>query len=386
MKEKKVLILETVKVHWLAVISSIEMFKHAGWATSVYSSKSIRMKSTLLSKKCQKDNMWYSNTLFNLAFILFFKKFDLIVVSSSILNFKHKSGLKSFTRNTLKAIILIFFFLFCGRRQIIIQSIFFPSQVFEFKSKTKSVILKFLTQIMVKLMATSISGYNVIGDVVKKRLMIMKYTSKPIFNYYGTYFDSSIVKYPKKENRQLKITITGRIDQRRRDYSWVEKIKEEYRSKIQIILLGAIHSSEDKSVIRHFNDLGFEQPSFINGEFIEKENFEKCVLEADILILPTYNYNEDNEDVTYRGLGIFQDVIRYGKMVLTRKNTQVDTKKSESCLLYQDNKELCEMIYKLSDDYDYRKKIIQKGIDNASKFTLDKIGYVEEIERHLFNL
>ena len=78
-------------------------------------------------------------------------------------------------------------------------------------------------------------GINVYSSLIKDR--IRDRVNKKIFVAPNAYFKKNI-QLKNDSNNKLLVIIPGRIDTRRRDYDWIDKIPNNLSTKIEIIFLG----------------------------------------------------------------------------------------------------------------------------------------------------
>ena len=120
----------------------------------------------------------------------------------------------------------------------------------------------------------------------------------------------------KEENKnKLLVVIPGRIDIRRGDYDWIEKIPTDLSSKIDIVLLGKARTENDMNYIKALSDKGFVQTIKSVGQLIEKRIFDNYINSADILFVPFRELNHKLRKFD-SNLGPYFDSIRFGKPLI----------------------------------------------------------------------
>jgi hypothetical protein len=376
---KSVLIMETTSAHWRNTENIALVFKNSNFNVDLYVNSTISNSLIPTINHHRNIKLFKANT-FNLMRVLFIQNYDLIIFSSSILTFKyHSANFKRFFNLALKGLLIITFINYKSNKIKLLHSLFMAEQI-TMKPKSRSYLLNKLGIKVNLLFRKRVDGYNVFGDILMNDLKQKYDLHKPVFMAPSSLFRKDLLSnFNSKINRNRVIVIPGRIDSRRRDYSWIRLIDENLAKRIRIILLGRTRSEMDFAIISEFSEKGLMQPHFVNGDFINRDDFENTMLEADFLLFPMKINSNMKESDTRRDFGPFSDAIRYGKTIITPKSAIVDKQKSKSCLYYTDDLQLIEILNRIVNDKNYIKSLKQRGITNAESFLPEKSNYVNEV-------
>jgi hypothetical protein len=177
-------------------------------------------------------------------------------------------------------------------------------------------------------------------------------------------------------NNLLKIVIPGRIDTRRRYYSWIEKIPSCLKKRIQIVLLGRVNDERGSKIIQKFEELGFPQPIARSGEFIKNKVFKKEIETANFLFAPfihpvTIDRNSSS--------GSLFDSISYGKPLILPSHQPIPPEIKDNIITYKNDDDLVDILKLYVND---PKKVFhdtEKAVNNSKKFSIDQLTYFNEV-------
>ena len=169
----------------------------------------------------------------------------------------------------------------------------------------------------------------------------------------------------------------GRIEERKNVANIVntfEILKEQYKIPHKLILAGKPGFGYEKIKDRIANVNC--RKDIVELGFVSEEEKWNLLKNADVFIFPTL----------YEGFGIpILEAQSVGVPVVASKNSSIPEVVNDSALLVDSNnaEEIADAVYKIISDDEYKKDLIQKGLENVKRFSWSKCA--REIENILVN-
>jgi hypothetical protein len=168
----------------------------------------------------------------------------------------------------------------------------------------------------------------------------------------------------------LQIVVPGRIDHRRRDYSWIDIISRQYREFIKIDLLGRARTRSDREFVKSIGELGYQIDGRVRGEFVQQAEFDEICWSADIFLAPVITKFGDRQIGEDTISGAMWDAIFYKKPLILPVDATVGAIYETSIIRYSSNTELASLICRLVEDNEmlsnFRRRVDQT-VDNLER-------------------
>ncbi len=233
---------------------------------------------------------------------------------------------------------------------------------------------------MIQNMDVLVFGSHTVQEfIVKKELLP---TAKKLFSLPFTYHETKLetpnpkleTRNPKLETRNPKLeapnpkletilTITGTVEQNRRDYEVVFQALRQctFKTAVRLVLLGRAKGKEGNTVINQFKRLEneyFKLEYFT--EMIPQAIFDKKCMETDFFILP---FTETVHFSIYKELGSktavsggIGDVIRYGVPAFVPSYYEIEANLKEMITSFENDNDLAQQLTTWVEDKNYVEK------------------------------
>ena len=382
---KKIIIIEPKLVHWITVLPIVVLFGNKGWKVTVFAPK--ELNEIIINNTFIKKNKFLlsfiDSSLKNLLYISLTLKYDVIIVANRFFYFK----VKKFTIFSFLKIILTqllsFFFIYQHAKKsfFIITSHFVDALNLPLIKKgggggVEWSLNRYLASKIWSFASQKIKAINVYTSLVKIETKKITSQSTPILLAPAAIYLERGLNIQLLTNNLLKIVIPGRIDTRRRYYSWIEKIPSCLKKRIQIVLLGRVMDERGSKIIQKFEELGFPQPIARSGEFIKNKVFKKEIETANFLFAPfihpvTIDRNSSS--------GSLFDSISYGKPLILPSHQPIPPEIKDNIITYKNDDDLVDILKLYVND---PKKVFhdtEKAVNNSKKFSIDQLTYFNEV-------
>jgi hypothetical protein len=382
---KNIIIIEPVVVHWTTVLPIVLLFGNKGWKVTVFAPK--ELNEIIINNTFIKKNKFLlsfiDSSLKNLLYISLTLKYDVIIVANRFFYFK----VKKFTIFSFLKIILTqllsFFFIYQHAKKsfFIITSHFVDALNLPLIKKgggggVEWSLNRYLASKIWSFASQKIKAINVYTSLVKIETKKITSQSTPILLAPAAIYLERGLNIQLLTNNLLKIVIPGRIDTRRRYYSWIEKIPSCLKKRIQIVLLGRVMDERGSKIIQKFEELGFPQPIARSGEFIKNKVFKKEIETANFLFAPfihpvTIDRNSSS--------GSLFDSISYGKPLILPSHQPIPPEIKDNIITYKNDDDLVDILKLYVND---PKKVFhdtEKAVNNSKKFSIDQLTYFNEV-------
>ncbi len=212
---------------------------------------------------------------------------------------------------------------------------------------------------MIQNMDVLVFGSHTVQEfIVKKELLP---TAKKLFSLPFTYHETK----PETRNPKLEtiLTITGTVEQNRRDYEVVFQALRQctFKTAVRVVLLGRAKGKEGDTVINQFKRLEneyFKLEYFT--EMIPQAIFDKKCMETDFFILP---FTETVHFSIYKELGSktavsggVGDVIRYGVPAFVPSYYEIEANLKEMITSFENVNDLAQQLTTWVEDKNYVEK------------------------------
>lgn len=383
---KKIIIIEPVLKHWTTVEPLLYLYLKNDFFVYLYAHKSmVDILNNYHFPNSERlviiKGISIKNTIF-----LFFSRFDIVICASKF--FYNKRRPSSFTRVLLDflSVCTKILFLKIGvtkKSRLMLTSTFIEgfsdSFVEKFYPHSKvNYVNNFLWNYLWKISLDRSDGFNVYSSLVRKKVLI--YSKKPVLvapNALFRYEKKNVEIFKKKIH--LKIVIPGRVDARKRIYSWLNIFPENLIKDISILLLGRIVSHSDKYIVNMFENVGMQQKFALREDFISFQEFDNEILDCDFLLCPFIEYEDYDQSINQVSGALF-DSVRYGKPILVPSYSPVSEELRGNTTFYDNHEHLILLISRLLVDFDYRNLLISKANHNSKNFTATNLEYRNELE------
>jgi hypothetical protein len=387
---KNIIIIEPKLVHWTTVLPIVVLFGNKGWKVAVFAPK--ELNEIIINNTFIKKNKFLlsfiDSSLKNLLYISLKKKYDVIIAANRFFYFKVKKfTIFSFLKILLTQL-LSFFFIYQHAKKsfFIITSHFVDALNLSLIKKlgrwggVEWSLNRYLASKIWSFAKSKIKAINVYSSLVQiEEKKITSHSLPILLAPNAIYLDKEKgLNIQPLTNNLFKIVISGRIDTRRRYYSWIEKIPSCLKKRIQIVLLGRVNDERGFKIIKKFEELGFPQPIARSGKFIKNKVFEKEIQTANFLFAPFIHLENYYRQID-RNSGSLFDAIRYGKKLIVPSHQPIPPEIKDNIITYKNDDDLVDILKLYVND---PKKVFhdtEKAVNNSKKFSIDQLTYFNEV-------
>ena len=181
-------------------------------------------------------------------------------------------------------------------------------------------------------------------------------------------------------NHKLSVVIPGRVDRRRRVYTWIDALPSQAAQIAHVVLLGSVQSTEDRALVEHLQARGFEQPVLQHSGFIEQRMFDQYIRGADILFVPLAPLDSADRSID-RNLGAFFDAVRYAKPLIVPAHVPVAPELADMVVQVSSDDELISLLQLYARRPELLAAVQERAVRCAEMFSIDRLTYFREIER-----
>lgn len=175
-----------------------------------------------------------------------------------------------------------------------------------------------------------------------------------------------------------RIVIPGRIDARRRQYDWIEKLPANLSNQIDVVMVGKIQNRSDMRFLTQLQNKGFDQIVTSENSFIPFDEFDAQLYSADFLFVPLRQLDDPRREVD-RNLGAFFDAVRYGKGILLPSDVLAPPELDESLVPYRDDEELVSLFQRFSEDKEFLESLKDRALSGARRWTEGQNRFMEQL-------
>jgi hypothetical protein len=377
LKNKSLLIIEPVSIHWSYVYPLADHFLNNGWAVTFSGKKDLQHSVTfrINDNKNISNLKFKEHSLTNICKMLF-SKWDAISLAPRVFFSKRKTYRLGCINDFVRQILYLFLLTTFKKTTILMIEV---HQINTLTQIPKTVpLLNILNNILFYWFQRRMDLINVMDSTVKTTIK-SKGIQVPVFVSPFFIFKNQ----PVVENNLeiLKIVLPGRIDIVKKDYSWIELIPDVYQKKMVFIFAGRAMSDVDRDYIVSLKKKGVPTHNETNGDYVSEEVFDELCAQSDIMIGPFKNSFIDGEGSSIIGVhtstGCVNDALRYGKPLLLPKGLQVGEQCLQTVHHYEDNNNLCQLLIQLSEKTDMYNKMKIKALENSNRFIREKVNYLE---------
>ncbi len=216
--------------------------------------------------------------------------------------------------------------------------------------------------------------FNVLSETMRTYLEPKLPNSKKVFNIPGSFFDPGIyTPISFSAGEQLKLTIPGSIDKRRRDYEQVfDMLAEAARQdiNIKITLLGAFKKGYSEHILERCRDYLAKNNNLVifHTPVVNQPEFDKVISESHFIWMPLQHETMISDGVTETygrstTSGNIADAIRHARPFFSSEHLSLDNGLEKACTRYTDIKELAGTLKALTPE---RYQALQQNAYQAS--------------------
>lgn len=388
---EKILIIEPKLIHWTTVEPLIVCYLKKGWKVEIFIPHQFLSIYNYYSKVHHLENYSHQIELIpyntrNIFRLLFKSSPKISIVANRFflekpnkLPFFHQlfEFFQIFTRSILKILLLK---IRLKNSFFIITTHFVDVTNIPKRSLTLNKTVDSLLGYMWKKSKEFSKGINVYSSLVKKNLDNID--NKSVFVAPNAIYRYDGGKINLNDHKKLVIVIPGRIDKRRRYYSWINKIDSQLSKNFDIRFIGKANSQDDIFIIRELEKLGF--PQFVKkiNEFISFSQFDKFLEQADILFVPIVDLKNPKRQID-RNLGAFFDSVRYGKPLIIPSSMPIPDELKDSLITYENDSDLIRLLKKIKSNPNYLHNIKEKAHVNSKNWLYENIKFFDHVEKKL---
>lgn len=377
-KKKSFLIFEPNIKHWLYVYPLVYHFLDRGWEVTVCGPPTLegsvweRIKD---NPNIEKYQFVYSK--FNNLWKLLKKPREAYSVTTAMFQSKMKQFiLRTFIRDLLIQLIFYKFFFTIPTYSFVMFEVHKVSTLFTLPQNPRSsnFILKKIEKKLIKMLFKRTDVVNLLSSTLKETAISRGFSTKPILICPSSIYKS---QYKKQgiDKGFFSIVITGRIDNRFRDYSWLIHVPENIRQRLEIALVGKANTDEGRKVLNSLKDLGFRFPDDLRGDYVNSDRFNELCSESDIMIAPVLLNKYGKNTMT----GSIPDAVQYGKPLLIPEGIRISEKFRGNILFYKNNRDLANTIIQLLENNQSLLDLKRKAHENSLNFTSEKLDYLDRV-------
>ena len=234
-----------------------------------------------------------------------------------------------------------------------------------------------------KRLIKSLTEFNVVALTLVAYLKSKLPLSATIYTVPGAIYEGRNLAVKADSSQEyLKIVVPGVIDERRRDYSVVQKLAgliANANLPIRINLLGGVNPDFGKKIIEELkNSSPGSIITYYTDPVVDQPEFDRQMDEADLVWLPTIIQTYILDKI-YEEYGITQstgtlfDVIKHAKPFLAPRTLRVDPFLEESCLRYDSADDIIEILRALLESPQVRNSLLEKARLASENYTLDAV-------------
>jgi hypothetical protein len=230
----------------------------------------------------------------------------------------------------------------------------------------------------IKLLAIKKCSFNVYGAAMKAHMSGLVPQAKISTLPYQIYLPSQVSDG--NGSKKFNVVIPGSVDLRRRDYVTVlQTIKTlSYLKHIRFVLLGAPSGEGADEMMNEFEK--FPETVICFRKFVDDREYEKHMLDANLILGPLYKFFDTNEATEEYGIsketGITFAIIRYALPGIFSSQVKVMDEIRSGVMFYDDSSHLAATITQLSTDNERYLQLKQQAHLNSKKFEAARVKEV----------
>lgn len=227
-----------------------------------------------------------------------------------------------------------------------------------------------------------IPRFNVLSETMKTYLESKLPASKKVFNISGSFFDpETYTPLDLSAGEQLKLTIPGSIDRRRRNYDRVFDLlaeAERQNFNIKITLLGIFKKGFSEQILERCREHQKENNNLVifHTSVVDQPEFDRVINESHFIWMPLQQNTmiTDGVSETYgrsTTSGNIADAIRHARPFFVPAHLSLDNDLEKACTRYTDIKELAGALKAMTPE---RYQALQQNAYQASlRYTKENI-------------
>jgi len=227
------------------------------------------------------------------------------------------------------------------------------------------------------------NAINVIYKPTKKYIQNNLRYDKEIFTLPFNFYDEAKKTRQTTKDNKIRIVISGKIEEFRRDYNIAldtfEKLSKKYPDDIVLYLLGKPVGKYGNEIINRCKKLQKKGCNIIYPtDFVSEEEYNKTLKQSDILFSPLKikKIIETGIEETYgtsEGSAIPFEAIQNQKPLIIPKDFQIIKEIKTQTLQYKTQKDLEKILTDLLKNKEKLEKLKLESIKNSKYFTLENL-------------
>lgn len=195
-----------------------------------------------------------------------------------------------------------------------------------------------------------LNKYLVLGEFIKKNIVLEKLTNNPIGVFYPIFFPEYDLVLQKPKN-EIWISIPGAIELDKRDYRSLYRLT--LPTHVKLILLGATKTEASKEFTNKLLQSNLAENIVVFNSFISNETFHSYIRQSDFIMpLIHPNNNQFSDFIKYKITGSYNLAIAY-KITMLLEQSFSEIVEYRDCALYYNSQSMNSIL----DMLDIKKQV-----------------------------
>ena len=258
-----------------------------------------------------------------------------------------------------------------------------PKLVFDIKHPLITIDTNISSALIYKYIFPKFDAINVIYKPLKDYIESSTNFKREIFTIPTSIFEEKKILENQKNDKKLRITIPGLIQEHRKDYSAIfpaiNKLFDLHQDKIELYVLGYPIGRFGKKIYDEFNNIKQKGNNIIIfNNFIPDKQFNNILNKTDVILAPIKIKTRADGIIQEEygktvGSGVVFNAIQYAKPIIVPAEFNMLPELKSSTLKYADSKELESILTELILNSKKLNKIKKGALINAKLFSLNNI-------------